>query len=148
MMITSRIQSHAMLRRRGSTCISAIGFRDDGMSATAAAVTSSVCKPDATVAGLGETASARSLAPSLRLARFRAARGSGGERILGPFVLWISAAQLLAYLEIARVPEPRQIPGDLDRPVRRREHAHRHGDASVRHPRRLRQAEHFLKPNG
>ena len=71
-----------------------------------------------------------------------------GQWILRPLVLRIAAAQLLAYLEVGRAPETREIARDLHWTTRGREQMQSQWDATTTHARRVLESEQLLQPNG
>src|SRR5712671_8028230 len=73
------------------------------------------------------------------------AGGQGFERVVGPVMLRVAAAHLLADLEVAGLPEPGQVTCDLHRALRRREELEGQGYRAISDPRGRGQAEDFLQ---
>jgi hypothetical protein len=74
-------------------------------------------------------------------AGLRAARGLGGERVVGPRVPGVAPSQVLAHVEVARPPEAGEVPRDLHGAVGGRQEVKRERDTSARNPRCLRDTE-------
>src|SRR5690242_17937268 len=69
-------------------------------------------------------------------------------RILGPFVFWISAAELAADLWIESLPESGDVGCRLHRALIGSEQMHHNGDLAVRNARSLAHAEEILEAGG
>src|ERR1051326_414595 len=69
-------------------------------------------------------------------------------RILGPFVFWISAAELAAGLWLESLPESGDVGCRLHRALIGSEQVHDKRDLAVGNPRRLAHAEEILEPRG
>src|SRR5712691_1779181 len=60
-------------------------------------------------------------------------------------MLWISPAQLAAYLRIKALPEPRQVAGGLHRPLVRREQVYHQRNFAIRDARRFAHPKEILQ---
>src|ERR1700691_2790105 len=89
----------------------------------------------------------RSLARTLRPARFRPARRRGGERIVGPGMARIAALHLGFDRRVAAAPEARQVARHLHRTMRGREELDQERHAATRDAGVAIEPEQLLHPD-
>ncbi len=63
-------------------------------------------------------------------------------------VLRVASAEVLPDVEVGVAPERGEVARDLDRPLRRAQQVHHHGEPAAEHARRRLQPEHLLEPDG